>query len=72
MTEKEFLTEFAKRYETLNLNYDINDNTRETFIDQFLKQIHHKYYEVEFVKKETVGSTGMTGEEIREMYNKHK
>lgn len=58
MTEKEFLTEFAKRYETLNLNYDINDNTRETFIDQFLKQIHHKYYEVEFISKEKELSFG--------------
>jgi len=52
MTEKEFLTEFAKRYETLNLKYDVNDNVRETFIDQFLKQIHYEYYEVEFVKRD--------------------
>lgn len=54
MTEKEFLTEFAKRYERVVV---INDDTitsdaiRKTFIDQFLKQIHCEYFEVEFVKK---------------------
>ena len=64
MSEEEFLDLFAKRYEDINLKYDVNPNVRKDFIRNFLTE-HRKNYRETYWYKRDLKVIEMEKEQVR-------